>query len=68
MELFLSVFLLDLMLATALGKLERAKRKKILTKWTKGELTMKELLWLKRQPWFRNAFNDVKVDGPKKND
>ena len=66
MELFLSIFLLDLMLATALGKLERAKRKKILAKWTRGELTMKELLWLKRQPWFRNAFEVVKVDPAKK--
>jgi hypothetical protein len=52
----LTLILLEILLATSLSSLEKRMRLRVLTKWAKGEMTMKELLWLKRQPWFQKAF------------
>ncbi len=65
----LTLILIEVMLTTAVSALEKKMRLRILTKWAKGEMTMKELMWLKRQPWFQKAFvkkNDVPPE--KKND
>lgn len=66
MEGLLALWLLDVMLVSAISAYEKAKRKKIIRKWAKGELTMKELLWLKRQPWFQKAFKPIEIDLAKK--
>jgi hypothetical protein len=68
MEVLLTAFFLETVLLHTVSHLERKRRKHFLTKWAKGEMTMKELLWLKRQPWFQGAFQKVKVESAKKND
>jgi hypothetical protein len=52
----LTLILIEIMLTSAVSALEKKIRLRMLTKWAKGEMTMKELLWLKRQPWFQKAF------------
>lgn len=54
--MILTLILIEVMLTTALTSLEKRMRMRALTKWAKGEMTMRELLWLKRQPWFQKAF------------
>lgn len=68
MEVLLTTFVLETVLLHAMSKLERTRRRYFLMKWAKGEMTMKELLWLKKQVWFQRAFKDVKVETSKKND
>jgi hypothetical protein len=66
MEAIVALNVLNIVLSTALNHYERAYKRKKIMKWLKGEMTMKELLWLKRQPWFQKAFKKVKVDPEKK--
>lgn len=66
MEVLLTAFFLETILLHAASLLEQKRRKHFLTKWAKGEMNMKELLWLKRQPWFQGAFQTVSVEGMKK--
>ncbi len=68
MEVLLATIFLETVLLNTASALERSRRRRILTKWAKGEMTMKELLWLKRQRWFERAFQEVKVETTKKND
>lgn len=68
MEVLLTTFFLETILLHTLSSVQRARQKYLVVKWAKGEMTMKELLWLKKQGWFQRAFCDVKVEGPKKND
>ena len=62
----LTLILVEILLASAVSSLEKRMRLRVLTKWAKGEMTMKELLWLKRQPWFQKAFKKVEVNPEKK--
>jgi hypothetical protein len=66
METLIALNVLNIVLSTALNHYERAYKRRKIMKWLKGEMTMKELLWLKRQPWFQKAFRKVKVDPEKK--
>jgi hypothetical protein len=66
METLIALNVLNIVLSTALNHYERAYKRRKIMKWLKGEMTMKELLWLKRQPWFQKAFKKVKVDREKK--
>ena len=68
METIIAVNVLNIVLSTALSQYERAYKRKKMMKWLKGEMTMQELLWLKRQPWFQRAFEKVKVEPSKKDD
>lgn len=68
MEVILTTFFLETILLHSLNNLQRARRKYFLMKWAKGEMTMKELLWLKRQAWFQRGFKRVEVETSKKND
>jgi hypothetical protein len=61
-----TLIFIEIILATALTSLEKRMRQRVLTKWARGEMTMKELLWLKRQPWFQKAFKKVEVCSEKK--
>jgi hypothetical protein len=61
-----TLIFIEIILATALTSLEKRMRQRVLTKWANGEMTMKELLWLKRQPWFQKAFKKVEVCSEKK--
>jgi hypothetical protein len=54
--MILTLILIEVMLTSAVSSLEKRMRMRALTKWAKGEMTMKELLWLKKQPWFQKAF------------
>jgi hypothetical protein len=63
--LILTIFLTEMMIA-GLTALEKAHRMKLVTRWAKGELDMTELLWLKRQPWFKKQFKKVHVPTEKK--
>ncbi len=67
MEALVAVNVLNIVLSTALNHYERAYKRRKMIKWLKGEMTMQELLWLKRQPWFQRAFQKVKVEPEKKN-
>jgi hypothetical protein len=68
METIVAINVLNIVLSTALSQYERAYKRKKMIKWLKGEMTMQELLWLKRQPWFQRAFEKVKVEPSKKDD
>lgn len=67
MEAFMALTILNIVLSTALNHYERAFKRRKMMKWLKGEMTMQELLWLKRQPWFQKAFQNVNLDPEKKN-
>lgn len=62
----LTLIFIEIVLVNGLSALEKRMRQKALVKWAKGEMTMKELLWLKRQPWFQKAFKKVEVPPEKK--
>ena len=68
METFIALNVLNIVLSTALNHYERVYKRRKMLKWARGEMTMEELLWLKRQTWFQRAFQKVKVDPEKKND
>ena len=68
METFIALNVLNIVLSTALNHYERAYKRRKMLKWARGDMTMEELLWLKRQTWFQRAFQKVKVDPEKKND
>jgi hypothetical protein len=68
MEVLLATIFLETVLLNATSHIVRTRRKYFLMKWARGEMTMKELLWLKRQPWFQRGFKKVKVEPTKKND
>lgn len=67
MEVFIATFFLETILLHSLSSFQRARRKYFLMKWAQGKMTMKELLWLKKQPWFQAAFTKVHLDTSKKN-
>ena len=60
------ILLFQIIVQTTASYIEIQRRKRFVTKWAKGELTIKELLWLKRQPWFQKAFQQVSVEPDKK--
>jgi len=66
--MILTLILIEVMLTTAVSSLEKRMRMRVLTKWAKGEMTMRELLWLKRQPWFQKAFVKKHDVSPEKKD
>ena len=68
METIIALNVMNIVLSTALNHYERAYKQRKMMKWLKGEMTMQELLWLKRQPWFQRAFKKVKVEPEKKED
>ncbi len=61
------ILLFNIIMQSTALKLEQIKRKRLIRKWFKGELTLEELQSLKKQIWFRKAFQEVKVDSEKKN-
>jgi hypothetical protein len=67
MEAIVALNVLNIVLSTALNHYERVWKRRKMMKWLKGEMTMEELLWLKRQVWFQRAFKKVKVEPDKKN-
>lgn len=67
MEVFVAAFFLETILLHSLNNFQRSRRKYFLLKWAQGDMTMKELLWLKNQPWFQAAFTKVYIDTSKKN-
>jgi hypothetical protein len=66
--MILTLILIEVMLTTAVTSLEKRMRMRVLTKWAKGEMTMRELLWLKKQPWFQKAFVKKHDVSPEKKD
>ena len=60
------LILLNVVLQTTASYVEQQRRRNYVLKWAKGELSMKELLWLKRQLWFQKAFHPVSVEKEKK--
>lgn len=68
MPLLLTAVFIELVLVNSIAYAERKYKVNKLQKWAKGEMTMKELLWLKKQPWFQRAFKLVEVEKSKKND
>lgn len=68
MEPILTLIIVENILLLTVNKLQKERRRKFLLKWIKGECTMKELLWLKKQPWFQKAFTKVIVSDEKKNE
>lgn len=66
--MILTLILIEVMLTTAVTSLEKRMRMRVLTKWAKGEMTMRELLWLKKQPWFQKAFVKKHEVSPEKKD
>ncbi len=67
MDPFLSLVVWNLLLQTAVNVAEKIRRKRMLRKWVKGELSMDQLLWLKKQKWFVAVFQEKTVDSLKKN-
>lgn len=70
MEPLLFMIAADLVVTTALTSYQVKARERILKKWFEGTLTMPELLWLKRQVWFRKMYMKVKTpieEGKKEN-
>jgi hypothetical protein len=67
MDPFLSFAIWNLLLQTAVNLVERERRKRILRKWVKGELSMEQLLWLKKQKWFLAVFKVQNMSPEKKN-
>ncbi len=67
MEAIVALNVLNIVLSTALNHYERVWKRRKMMKWLKGEMTMEELLWLKRQVWFQRAFKKVEVEPDKKN-
>ena len=61
------ILLFNIIMQSTVLKVEQMKRKRLVRKWLKGQLTLEELQYLKKQLWFRKAFQDVKVDSEKKN-
>lgn len=68
MSILLTAIFIEYILINTVNFAERRYKLKKLQKWAKGEMTMKELLWLKKQPWFQKAFQKVEVESCKKND
>lgn len=65
MELLLTAALLETALVTA-SSLEVTRRRLLLRKWIRGEMSLEELKHLKRQPWFQRGFKPVAVEAGKK--
>lgn len=69
METLLFMIAADIAVSTALATYQIKAREKILERWKRGNLSMTELLWLKKQLWFRNLYMKklkVPVDTTKK--
>lgn len=67
MEPITTLLLLEIFLVSAINSFEKQRRKRILIRWLKGSLSMKELLWLKKQKWFQKGFSPANVSEEKKN-
>lgn len=67
MEAIVALVLIESFLINTLTEFEKKKRIKLLTKWVTGNITMEEIKFLKRQPWFQKNFKEVTVPGDKKN-
>jgi hypothetical protein len=69
MSVLLLFLTADLLFAAAAERRVKA-RQQLLHKWKRGELTMDELLYLKKRPWFRTLFPMAKLKEsyPKKED
>ncbi len=68
MEVLLAVTLIETFLISAANQLERKRRQYWLRKWASGNITIAEIKLLKRQPWFKKAFQEVSTSPEKKND
>jgi hypothetical protein len=68
MEPIFLLLLFNIIVQSTIEKVEQHRRKRLVRKWYKGQLTLEELQYLKKQFWFRKAFQEVKVDSEKKND
>lgn len=68
MEALVAVVLIESFLINTLTVYEKKKRVKLLTKWVTGNITLEEIRFLKRQPWFQKNFKEVTVSTEKKND
>lgn len=68
MEGIIALVLIESFLINTVTEIERSKRRKLLGKWATGNITMEEIRFLKRQPWFQNKFKEVAVPAEKKND
>lgn len=66
MASLLLFLLFNIILQSTIEKVEQQRRKRLVRKWVKGQLTLEELQYLKKQIWFRKAFQEVKVDSEKK--
>ena len=66
MEALLTLVLIETFLINTVSELERRKRGKLIAKWATGNITMDEIKILKKQPWFRKAFKEVRVSTEKK--
>ncbi len=66
MASLLLFLLFNIILQSTIEKVEQNRRKRLVRKWLKGQLTLEELQYLKKQIWFRKAFKEVTVDAEKK--
>jgi hypothetical protein len=69
MESLLFMIAADIVISSALTGYQLRAREKIITRWKEGTLSMPELLWLKRQVWFRTVYLKklkVSIDKEKK--
>ena len=67
MEPVTTLLFIEVILVYTTSAIQKQQRKRILLKWANGTMTMKELLWLKKQTWFQKAFHKVQVSEEKKN-
>ncbi len=63
----MTLMVINTMLQVTTSAVHLHYRKLFLQKWLRGELTMEQLLWMKRQPWYRRAFKQVSTTTEKKN-
>lgn len=70
METLLFVLAADIVVSTALTSYHIKAREKVLKRWKEGSLSLSELLWLKKQRWFRNLYMKLKtpIEKSKKED
>lgn len=68
MEVIITLTLFETFLIKGLADIERKQRLRILKKWETGSISMEEIQWLKKQPWFQNSFTKVATSFEKKNE
>lgn len=68
METLIAIALIESFLINAATAIERQRRLNWLKKWVSGNITLEEIMILKKQRWFQKSFKQVTTTSAKKND